>query len=85
MVRRLTPKQIVTSILEPSREFAAGYKPVTVITSAGRVISGVEVPAESDGAVLVVETGESKVAIPRDEIESEAVGTSSMPEGQVDE
>lgn len=81
--RRLTPKQIVTSILEPSREFAEGYKFVTLETVDGRMIRGVEL-GSSDTA-LVLRIGGETQTIPRESIEGNVrVAVSDMPQGLED-
>ncbi|MEX1026628.1 MAG: hypothetical protein WD049_01285 [Candidatus Paceibacterota bacterium] len=81
--RRLSPKQIVTSILEPSRELAAGYKSVMVLTTDGRMIRGVEL--ESNDEVVVLKTSQSEESVPRNQIEKRTVSGSDMPEGLVDD
>jgi putative heme-binding domain-containing protein len=81
--RRLRPKQLVTSILEPSRDFADGYESVTILTTDGRTIRGVEV--DSNDQIVVLRTGQGEETVRRDQIEGMTISTSDMPDGLVDD
>jgi putative heme-binding domain-containing protein len=81
--RRLGTKQIVTSILEPSRDFADGYKSIMAVTTDGRMIRGVEL--NSNHQVVVVRTSQGEEAVRRDQIEEMTVSSSDMPDGLVDD
>jgi putative heme-binding domain-containing protein len=85
VARRLTAKKIVTSILEPSRELVDGYRTITVIDAQGRTYSGNEVAGESDAQRLVLDVGDTTVAIARTDIDEILDDPSPMPENQADD
>ena len=80
--RRLSTKRIVTSILEPSREIA-GSRSVTVATTEGRVIRGVEGDSNDRFVVLITNQGEERLH--REQIEAMTQAESDMPSGQADD
>ncbi|MEQ8788709.1 MAG: c-type cytochrome [Pirellulaceae bacterium] len=82
---RLSLEQIVTSIFEPSREFAAGYRSVDVLTEDGRRVSGIVDEEASDETYLVIETATGRKTIARQGIVWLSEPQSDMPTGQADD
>lgn len=82
---RLTARQIVSSIVEPSREIAAGYRSVAITTLDGRSIQGVIVEHKSSSQTLCVRTCCGEVLLDADEIDEQRTANSAMPEGLVDQ
>ena len=83
---RDTPdKDLVESILEPSKVIKKGYEPVTIATDDGRTITGLLVEERPDAIVLRDPAQDGKpVAIARDRIEQRRDGGPSlMPAGLV--
>ena len=81
---RLT-EHLVWSLLAPSRWIAPEYRPVTVVTSEGRSITGL-LARESPEAIVVRDAaaGGQEVTIDRDAVdERTALPTSLMPAGLV--
>jgi putative heme-binding domain-containing protein len=83
----LTPKQLVESVLEPSKIIRKGFETVTVETTSGDVISGLVIEETAKQLVLREATAESRLRkIPIGEIERRsAAKTSLMPAGQVNQ
>ncbi|MCI0334550.1 MAG: GDSL-type esterase/lipase family protein [Planctomycetes bacterium] len=78
--KRLSRREIMESIIEPSKKVDPKYVATTVITTDGKTEIGLVVEKNEDAIVLVVADGKQK-KIPRDEID-ELIETkqSSMPE-----
>lgn len=79
--RERTPQQIVESVFWPKRDVKPEYSAVSVVKSDGRVIRGYKVSASPEAVVLKDPTNATLVSIPRDEIESEFVNGTLMPDG----
>jgi putative heme-binding domain-containing protein len=79
--QRRTERDLIESILFPSASLVQSYESWTVVTTNGRVISGV-IQKDAPGE-LVLSAGPDKTArIPRDVIEEMTRGNISiMPEG----
>jgi putative heme-binding domain-containing protein len=77
-------RELIESVLEPSKRIAPGYQRVTVVTADGRTVNGM---LKVDSAHFVeVRTATGMVRIEREEIESVRLDpVSDMPEGLVDE
>ncbi len=74
-------EQLLSNVLDPSLVIGAGYQARTVITSDGRVLSGLVVEDTPERIVLKLQGGKTE-AIPRSDIEEDAVSpVSLMPEG----
>lgn len=73
---------ILLNSVDPSYDVPAGYKMVTIVTNAGRVLNGVI--AEEDGTRVVLKTVEQpRVVILKSDIDTRKVSDKSMmPEGQ---
>lgn len=78
---RLAPRQLVTSVVEPSRDFADGYRSLTVTDVDGVVRTGVVITAASNDQSLVLDLGSNRVSIPRVQIEEISEAQSPMPQG----
>src|SRR5690606_18052334 len=73
--------QLLSNVLDPSLVIGAGYQARTVVTSDGRVLSGLVVEDTPQRIVLKMQGGKTE-AIPRNDIEEDAVSNVSlMPEG----
>lgn len=78
--------QIISSIFEPSKDLAPGYKRITVLLDDGRQLCGTESEAAGDSKTLVLITDDRTVVkIDRTTIESLAVQGSDMPDGLADD
>jgi putative heme-binding domain-containing protein len=74
-------RDLLEAILAPSASFARGFEPKTVVTTSGRVISGV-IHKESDDSIFLYTTGREEVRIARSEVDEIAASTVSiMPQG----
>jgi putative heme-binding domain-containing protein len=74
-------EQLLSNVLDPSLVIGAGYQARTVITSDGRVLSGLVVEDTPERIVLKLQGGKTE-AIPRSDVEEDAVSPLSlMPEG----
>jgi putative membrane-bound dehydrogenase-like protein len=67
---------ILSNVLDPSAVMAREYIPIVVVTTGGRVITGL-VKEQTNSAVTIVTANET-VIIPRDEIEEQKQGDKSM-------
>ena len=82
---RLSPEQLVESVLYPNRSIAKGYAAFVVLTDAGMVHKGVVVSESPEAVVLISpETGRT-TEIPRVDIEEMQPAPSAMPEGLADQ
>lgn len=81
--RLLSRQRVLVAILDPSKEFAPGFKHLRVQLSDGTLVDGDEDESRSDGAILAlkVDDGTTRL-ISRDSIEEMQIGPSTMPEGQ---
>jgi putative heme-binding domain-containing protein len=81
---RFRPREILESIVEPSKVISDQYKPVSVATSDGKVYNGM--PVGTDGNKLVLLLSDStKVTIPNTEIDAKKESrVSVMPAGLID-
>jgi putative heme-binding domain-containing protein len=86
MIGKDTPdKDLVESIIEPSKVIKQGYEPVTIATDDGRTLTGLLVEERPDAVVLrdPAQDGQ-RVTIARDKIEGRRRGGPSlMPAGLV--
>lgn len=82
---RRSAAEIVTSILEPSREFARGYETVVVQTLDGEVITGRVDENELELDTVAVSNNGLMRVIPRNQIYVVRHGKSDMPEGLVND
>lgn len=74
-------EQLMSNVLDPSLVIGAGYQARTVITSDGRVLSGLVVEDSPQRIVLKLQGGKTE-AIPRDDVEEDVISpVSLMPEG----
>lgn len=83
--RKTTDAEIVESILEPSKAIASNFAPLTVATSDGRILTGLQV-SETDELLVLRDAANSDklITIKKQEIENrQATKTSIMPRGQV--
>ena len=82
---RLTPVQLVESVLYPSRVIAKGYESFVVLTDAGTVHKGVLVSQSPLEVVLMSPESGEVVTIPRDQVDEMIAAASAMPEGLADQ
>lgn len=76
-----TARDLIEAIAFPSASFARGYEPYVVITTEGRVHSGI-IGRETASAIFIRATDRSETRIPRDDIEEMDSGAASiMPKG----
>jgi len=76
-------RQLVESLLEPSKTIRKGFELTTVATRDGRTISGLVV-GSNEGRIVIRELSQPAqvVAIVRSDIERQSIsGTSAMPAG----
>ena len=72
--------QLLSNVFDPSLVIGAGYRSYTVVTNAGRVVSGLLAEDSPERVVLKIQGGKQEV-IPRDEIDELKVNEISlMPE-----
>jgi len=87
VARRFGRRDILISILDPSRVVDEKYRGTSIVTHDGKVIVG-QVTGEEDGRVLVASDPlqpQHVIAVPKDEIELQAASpTSPMPAGLLD-
>ena len=82
---RLTPEQLVESVLHPNRTIAKGYEAFVVLTDTGMVHKGVVVSDSPKAIVLISpETGKT-TQISRADIDEMQPAPSAMPEGLADQ
>jgi putative membrane-bound dehydrogenase-like protein len=67
---------ILSNVLDPSAVMAKEYIPIVVVTTGGRVITGL-IRSETSTA-LTIATANETVVVPRDEIEEQKQGDKSM-------
>lgn len=78
---RASFEQLLSNVFDPSLVIGAGYQPTTVVTTEGRVITGLLVEDNAQRMVLKVQGGKLET-IARSEIEDSRVSQlSMMPEG----
>jgi putative heme-binding domain-containing protein len=81
---RFQPKDILESMVEPSKVISDQYKAVTVATTDGKVYTGMPVVLDGPNLVLLLSDG-TKVTLPKDEIdEKHESKVSVMPAGLID-
>ena len=79
---RADVEYLLTNIIDPSALIAKDYQPTVVITSDGRVITGI-VSNENDKAVTI-RTATETIILPKNEIEERTLSkTSMMPDDQL--
>jgi putative heme-binding domain-containing protein len=81
----LTRREMVESILLPSRVISKGYQELTVITEDGDVLVGEKDDAKSTATTLALKIDGRVRLVKRIEIEGMKVASSSMPTGQADD
>nr|AUN37405.1 hypothetical protein [uncultured bacterium] len=80
--RRFQQKEIIESILLPSKVIADQYRSVTIVTSAGLVHTGLPLPKTSPDKLTLVLADATKLEIAKDDIEEQTTAKISvMPEG----
>jgi putative heme-binding domain-containing protein len=77
------PDYLLESLLKPNAKVKENYHTVVVVTTEGKLLSGVQVK-QSKQEVVIRTAEDTLVTIARDDIEEMAPGVSLMPEGQVD-
>lgn len=77
------PDYLLESLLNPNAKVKENYHTVVIATTAGKIVSGVQVQ-QSTEAVTVRDAEDNLVVVPREDIEELGQGVSLMPEGQVD-
>ena len=87
MAPEVTDASIVESILQPSKQFTAGFEPVIVLTNDGRIISGTQVSEEADRIVIrESQSIDELTTIARKDLDEIRPGRkSNMPDNLVDE
>ncbi|MDG1893345.1 MAG: c-type cytochrome [Fuerstiella sp.] len=77
------PDYLLESLLKPNAKVKENYHTVVIVTTEGKLLSGVQV--KQSKPEVVIRTAEDKlVTIARADIEEMAPGVSLMPEGQID-
>jgi len=78
---RSSYSQLLSNVFDPSLVIGAAYQALTVVTTEGRVVSGLIVEESPQRVVLKVQGGKTET-IPREQIEEQALSELSlMPEG----
>ncbi len=73
---------LLSNIVDPSAVMAKEYLPTVILTDDGRVVSGL-VKAEDENSITL-QTADSRVIVPKDEIEQRSEGKKSMmPDDQL--
>ena len=67
---------LLSNVLDPSAVMAREYIPIVIVTTGGRVITGLV--KEQTNSALTIVTANETVIIPRDEIEEQKQGDKSM-------
>lgn len=80
---RLTPSQILRSIVKPNDELAKGFETVTLALNDGTVISGL-VQEEFPGRIVLKSAEGRATTIDKASVEERTRGVSLMPEGLAD-
>jgi putative heme-binding domain-containing protein len=76
-----TRRDLLEAVVFPSATLARGYEPITVITSAGKPITGI-IRRETPREIVLLTADRSEVAVPRDEVDEIAPSrVSIMPQG----
>ncbi|MCH2124114.1 MAG: c-type cytochrome, partial [Pirellulaceae bacterium] len=76
-----SPRDLLEAILAPSASLARGFEGQTVVTTSGRVISGV-LHQETDDFIVLFTSQREEVRIPRSDVEEiNASAVSIMPAG----
>ncbi|MGC1275429.1 MAG: PVC-type heme-binding CxxCH protein [Planctomycetaceae bacterium] len=70
---------LLASLVTPNTKIAEGFESVVLVTSEGKVLTGVK-RAEDDKSVTIITAEGKGIVVPKDEIEERAVGQSAMPE-----
>ncbi len=79
----MTRQQVLRQLLHPSEEIAEKWRAVTVLTTDGRVFSGL-VDKRTEESLALKQASGQVVTISTDDIEAEQVNEKSlMPEGQI--
>ncbi len=82
--KEATAEHLIESVLLPSKSIKKGYEPLTVITTAGRAITGLLVEEKKDVLTLIDPAGNTLISIPTAKIEERRAGKQSlMPDGLV--
>ncbi len=80
-IQNRTPGQLLVNILDPSREVSPNFLEYILLSTDGRVISGI-IAAENANSITLRQTEGVETTIPRSEIEElRSSGKSLMPEG----
>ena len=69
MKTKMTPTQLVQSILQPSRKIDKEYAQVTVLTDEGKTITGIRVSQTDDEVVLRNVASPKPIRVPMDEVD----------------
>lgn len=78
---RASYEQLLSNVFDPSLVIGAAYQPMTVVTTAGRVVTGLVVEDSPQRVILKVQGGKLET-IARDDIDESAISQLSlMPEG----
>ena len=81
--KRFSTKEILDSILYPSRTISDQYRSKTLITDDGRALTGI-VGSGGEGVLVVLSASGEKTRVPTDEVEQTLPSkTSAMPEGLI--
>jgi putative heme-binding domain-containing protein len=73
---------LLSNIVDPSAVIAKEYRPTIVVTSDGRVITGIK--TEEDDKALTLRTATESVVVPKNEIDQRSLSeTSMMPDDQL--
>lgn len=83
--KNVSDEYLVESILFPSRKIKQGYETVNIVTSAGKLISGLVAEDRPDALVMrdAANLGQ-EIVVPKDDIDEQTSGSKSMmPEGLV--
>lgn len=74
-------EELIRSVLEPSNRIVSGYELTIVVTTAGKVVSGI-LKSETDAGVELTQNDGTVVLIPKAEIDDQQRSTlSAMPNG----
>lgn len=84
--RRFQRREIVESIIEPSKIISDQFKSVTIATRDGVVHTGLSLPMTSPGKLRLLLSNANQIEVPEADIEEkQAAKISVMPDGLLDE
>ena len=73
---RANLEYLLSNVVDPSAVMAKEYQPTIIVTTSGRVVTGLIKETRNDA--LVLQTANEDIIVPRDEIDEQSLSTKSM-------